>query len=127
MEPGGDVLERDLAQMDEERERSGPSIYSCPECHGTLWEVADGDLMRYRCRVGHAYSAEALLSDQEDMVEAAIWAALRGLEERLQLTRRLRLRAQASAFPDLVGRYGMQVRDLEEHIRVLRGLLGVEG
>jgi two-component system chemotaxis response regulator CheB len=34
---------------------------TCPECSGILREVRDGDVLRFRCRVGHAYSSQTLL------------------------------------------------------------------
>jgi two-component system, chemotaxis family, protein-glutamate methylesterase/glutaminase len=36
------------------------SVLACPDCHGVLWEIKDGDLTRYRCHIGHAYTDEAL-------------------------------------------------------------------
>ena len=38
------------------------SGFTCPECHGALWELQEDGLLRFRCRVGHAFSAESLLS-----------------------------------------------------------------
>ena len=44
---------------------------------GTLWEVDEGTLVRFRCRVGHSYSAGAMDASQGTAVEAALWTAMR--------------------------------------------------
>lgn len=68
----------------------GPATgFTCPECSGAVWELREGELIRYRCRVGHAYSEEAFITDQRTTVEAAMWTALEVLEERVELLRRM--------------------------------------
>ena len=62
---------------------------TCPECHGSLWELRNEDSPRFECRVGHAYSVEALLQEQGETVEAALWAAINALQERAATLRRL--------------------------------------
>lgn len=57
------------------------SEFTCPECHGTLWQLFEGGMLRFRCRTGHAYTADALLDDLGQSVEAMQWAAIRGMEE----------------------------------------------
>jgi two-component system chemotaxis response regulator CheB len=63
-----------------------------------LWEVKDGEIARYRCRTGHAFSEQSLLSGQTNSVETALWTAVRALEERrdlqIRLTERARVRGQ---------------------------------
>lgn len=66
-----------------------PSTFSCPDCHGVLNSVPDADVIRFRCRTGHAWTAESLASQQEEQVEEALWVALRVLEERADLSRKL--------------------------------------
>jgi two-component system chemotaxis response regulator CheB len=66
-----------------------PSTYSCPECHGVLWEVEEPALPRFRCRVGHGYSPQSLAAVQDEAVEDALWAAVRSLEEKAGLSWRL--------------------------------------
>lgn len=75
--------------VDIEESASQPSPFTCPECHGVLWRVDDPDLQRFRCRVGHGYSLESLLADEDNAVEAALWAAVRSLEERAVLLRHM--------------------------------------
>src|SRR5207247_1163630 len=73
----------------------GPaSALTCPDCHGTLWEIEDGSQTRFRCRVGHAYSEETMIKAQGESVERGLWAALRALEERAALVEKLAKRAR---------------------------------
>jgi two-component system chemotaxis response regulator CheB len=71
-----------------------PSVYGCPECGGVLWEMHDGEILRFRCRVGHAYGAEGLLSEQTETLDTALWSAFRALQENASLARRLAERAK---------------------------------
>ncbi|KUH70147.1 protein-glutamate methylesterase [Mycolicibacterium novocastrense] len=65
----------------------GPhSGYICPDCNGSLIEAGPGS---YRCRVGHAWTADALLKARDDEIESAIWVALRSLREKAKMSRRL--------------------------------------
>lgn len=66
-----------------------PVALSCPACGGVLSEIVDGAPLRFRCQVGHAYSAEVLAKKQEDAVDEALRVALRIVEERAELVRRM--------------------------------------
>lgn len=100
-----------------------PSAYTCPECHGTLWEIKDGDLLRFHCRVGHAYSVESLMADQSESVERVLWAAMRSFEERADLSLRLAERAQRHDQPLGEARFREQADAALEYARLLRDLL----
>ena len=69
-----------------------PSGYSCPDCSGTLVEIGGRD-GHYRCRIGHAWSAEALLRAHDLEFERALWTALRSLDEKAALARRMQQNA----------------------------------
>jgi two-component system, chemotaxis family, protein-glutamate methylesterase/glutaminase len=62
---------------------------TCPECHGALWEVADGNLSNFRCHVGHAFSPSTLLTSLSRNLEASLWAAIRGFEENAIIAERI--------------------------------------
>ena len=61
---------------------------SCPACGGTMSQLKQPPL-RYRCQVGHAYSAEALAAQQESSLDEAVRVALRIVEERAVLIDRM--------------------------------------
>lgn len=104
------------SDADDPKRLGKPSAFACPECHGVLWEVQEGQLLRFRCRVGHAYTADALSESLSETTEAALWAALRVLEEKVALLHRL---AGGSEF----ARYKDQARGYEEHIETIKNLL----
>jgi two-component system chemotaxis response regulator CheB len=100
-----------------------PSTQTCPECHGTLWETNQNGLTQYRCRIGHAYSAENLIAHQSEVLEAALWTALRALEEHAALARRLSAKASDKGHQHSAGAFAEQAVDSEHHAAVLRGVL----
>jgi two-component system chemotaxis response regulator CheB len=71
--------ETEIAELDnmhaiEDENRPGnPSQFACPECGGVLWELDGEGMLRFRCRVGHAYTADSLSVEQAEAVEGALW------------------------------------------------------
>ncbi len=66
-----------------------PSLYACPECHGVLLQLKEGENVRFRCHTGHAYSVDALLAEFTERTEDSLWNAIRALEENVILMRHL--------------------------------------
>ncbi|OON71111.1 chemotaxis protein CheB [Hymenobacter sp. CRA2] len=63
--------------------------FTCPECHGALTQLIEGNIIRYRCHTGHAYTISTLLSEAADSVEAMLYQSMRGLEETKMLLQTL--------------------------------------
>jgi two-component system, chemotaxis family, protein-glutamate methylesterase/glutaminase len=85
-----------------------PSGYTCPDCNGSLIAVSDGN---YRCHVGHAWTADALLRARDDEIESALWVAMRSLQEKAKLSRRLADQVN----PGILSERYLQVADEAEH------------
>ena len=124
-----EILEHELAlsQMDASRAPEippgSPSVFGCPDCGGVLWEVDEQGGLRFRCRVGHAYSARALLAAEDAGLEDALWAALRALEEQEALSRRMLDRRWANASARSRSRLEQRADELRERGEVLRRFL----
>jgi CheR methyltransferase, all-alpha domain len=97
--------------------------FSCPDCNGVLWAIQDGGLQRFRCRVGHAWSPESLLIRQSEALEAALWIALRSLEERAALARRLAEPARRRGHTITATRFEEQASEAQQAARVVRTVL----
>jgi len=120
-------LEPDLGTLPiavDEADRPGRlSVFSCPECHGSLWESNESGILRFRCRVGHVYSPDSMLAAQTDSVDRALWAALRALEERAALTRRLADRARALNHSWAARAFDDRAAAAREHAATMREIL----
>jgi two-component system, chemotaxis family, protein-glutamate methylesterase/glutaminase len=67
----------------------------CPECGGVLSERLEAGMTQWECRVGHRYSPESLADAQAEGLEAALWAAVRALEDRIALLQRMAQQAES--------------------------------
>src|SRR5262249_43173090 len=107
----------------ERREAGAPSSIACPDCHGVLWEIQEGDLLRFRCRTGHAYSPETLISAENEAIDNALWQAIRVFEERAAPRRRLVSQARERHLVSLAKHFEERVSEAEDIVRTLRGLV----
>jgi two-component system chemotaxis response regulator CheB len=99
------------------------SAFSCPACGGVLWELDEGDLLRFRCRVGHAYTADGVVGEQGESIETALWVALRALQERAQLCHRLAQRVGSAGAKQSQARFEALAEESREQAEVIRRLL----
>jgi two-component system chemotaxis response regulator CheB len=115
--------EFDMSEIENEARLGKPSEFACPDCGGVLWEIAEKGFLRYRCRVGHAFTARYLEAEQRHNIESALWAALRALEESISLSNRLAKRANEWQQPAVHDLYRERAASKENHAQVLRDFL----
>jgi two-component system chemotaxis response regulator CheB len=75
-------------------EQTSPLTTVCPDCGGVLTEHAESGVLVFRCHVGHSYTPNTLLDLQGNATEAALWIAVRTLEDRQALLARMADRAE---------------------------------
>lgn len=73
-------------------EIADPVPLACPGCGGTLSQIRRSPL-RFRCQVGHGFTAEALAREQEGSIDEALRIALRVIGERAVLMEKMALDA----------------------------------
>jgi two-component system chemotaxis response regulator CheB len=100
-----------------------PSGLSCPDCNGVLFEIPGRPAPRFRCRVGHAWTGEALALGQGDGVETALWTALRTLEERVALLNELAAHAETHGQSRSARRHADRAAEAAVDAAAVRALL----
>jgi two-component system chemotaxis response regulator CheB len=99
------------------------SEFTCPECHGVLWELNDKDLLRFRCRAGHAYLAGGLCEEQSEVEEDMLWEAFRALEEGAALARRIAESERERNRAESATRFEESAQKKEQRAMVIQGML----
>jgi two-component system chemotaxis response regulator CheB len=99
------------------------TIYTCPECGGTMWQLDENGLSEFRCHVGHAYGAEVLLGQMTEELEAALWRCVRLLVEKATLTRQLAERLRSTGDPATASRIADQAELDDRHLALVRALV----
>jgi len=117
------TLDETLPEDQDERLRGRPSPFTCPDCSGTLWELNDGDIVRFRCRVGHSFTGDGMHSGYAESVESALWSAVRSLEEGADLEDKLADIADRRRDTLSAGRFRAIAHDRRRQASVIRAML----
>ena len=96
---------------------------TCPECHGPLWEIRDNGLLRYRCRTGHAFTAESMLAEQAEALEDALWMAVNTLEESALTAERLAHESGQRGHERVAARFAERARESRRRAEIIRRVI----
>jgi two-component system chemotaxis response regulator CheB len=113
----------DMSTIEDEDRPGKPSVFGCPDCGGTLWELEENELLRFRCRVGHAFGSDGLLATQSEALDDALWSAFRALQENASLARRLGARAREHKSDALAETFDGRARIADARSEVIRHVL----
>jgi two-component system, chemotaxis family, protein-glutamate methylesterase/glutaminase len=101
----------------------GASGLTCPECGGALWEIKDDRVTRYQCHTGHQFAPDSLQAEQRDAIDAALWTAVRVLEEHSDLKARMAHKAAAQGLGSVAEGFEHGARDAHAHAQQIRAVL----
>jgi two-component system chemotaxis response regulator CheB len=92
-----------------------------------LFAQSEDVVLRFRCRIGHAWTADGLVAQQDITVETALWSAVRTLQEKAELSERLAHRARKDGRPVSAHHFQEAAREAHRSAVVLRELLSSPG
>lgn len=112
---------RGVASMPEDDQESSRELVPivCPECQGALTETRYQELIQYSCHVGHRYTLEAMLAEQSNSLESALWASVRALEESATLAARL----AGHSSSEMSTRFEEKARTMREYAEIIKRIL----
>lgn len=96
------------------------SVLTCPDCHGSMWEIDEGDVLRYRCHIGHAYTADLMSIALEESLRRAFAVSLRALEERAALAHKLETDARLRQRTFVAADWEWRGKEYQKEIGVIR-------
>jgi two-component system chemotaxis response regulator CheB len=117
------IASGESATMNEMDRLGRRSVLTCPDCQGVMWEIDEGELVRFRCHVGHAYTAELMSLAFDENLRRAFASALRALEERLALARKLQKQAENEKHELLAANWRRKVAEFQQELEVIQAAI----
>ncbi|MGN6438206.1 MAG: chemotaxis protein CheB [Agriterribacter sp.] len=96
------------------------SPFTCPECHGVLSKIRDGNLTRFRCHTGHAFSVDSLMASLTEKIEEGLYSAIRGIDESVMLLNHIGDHYAEANQPKLAALYFKHAREAEQRSHLIR-------
>jgi two-component system chemotaxis response regulator CheB len=117
------IAEKMAVGIERVQELGEQSLFTCPDCGGTLFKMGNGHDNRFRCFTGHVYNENELLIQQNHNIESTIWVAVRMMEERKNLYTKISKGHQKKGHSTVAKSYQQSADDLTKHIETLKSIL----
>lgn len=117
------IAEKTAVGIDAIEKIAQTSVFACPDCGGNLWAVKGDTINRYRCHIGHAYTERDLVVKQAETASSTLWVALRMMEERKHLLRKLEVDYAQKGYTSLSTNHLERKDEMQRHIDTLKTIL----
>jgi two-component system chemotaxis response regulator CheB len=118
-----EIAEKVAIDYDRIKKLGDMSLYACPDCGGSLWNIKEEKVNRYRCHIGHAYTEKDLEIKQEETAEASLWIASRIMEERRNLLNKMERDHLEKGLVKSASNYRQKAEEIGVHIGKLKDIL----
>jgi two-component system chemotaxis response regulator CheB len=96
------VIEQNIKEQQSDGRSGQVAVLTCPDCGGSLWQADTGPVPTFTCHTGHRWTADSLLFQKTEQLEAALFEAYRLLKEKSIMLRQAAQRGRRLSFrPDL--------------------------
>ncbi len=99
------------------------TTYTCPECNGSIWQIGKEAPLRFRCHIGHSFTANIFLSEQTQNIENALWSAVRAMEEKVTFSRQMAERMGSYKLQKAAEKYEDHAKRLDEEVSLIRDII----
>lgn len=99
------------------------TTYTCPECNGSIWQIGKEEPLRFRCHIGHSFTADLFLSEQTQNIENALWSAVRAMEEKVTFSRQMAERMEGYNLQSAAAKYEEHANSLDAEVSLIRGII----
>lgn len=129
-----EIAERVVVDYEHVKQLGEKSIYACPDCGGGLWDIPKQNARlndkvgqensdRYRCHIGHSYSEKDLVVKQGEILESTLWIALRIMEERRTLLKKMEDDNKKKGLSKMASSYQEKGEDIQFHVDKMKEIL----
>ena len=96
------------------------TAYTCPECHGVLSSLREGNMTRFRCHTGHGFTIDSLIAGLTEVIEDNLWSAVRSIDESIIFLNHMGDHFADVNQPRLAALYFRKAKEAQERNEIIR-------
>lgn len=117
------IAGEELFIMPDHTRLGSPSPLTCPECDGSMQEIRENGIVRYRCHTGHGFTLETLGQAVSEAWERTLYGGMRAQQQHAMVVRRLAEENRRQGNETAAAAYERRARDYEEGAMIIRQIL----
>lgn len=96
---------------------------TCPECFGALVQLKEGNLVRFRCHTGHAFTISSLMAGISQGIKDQLWQSMKSMEENAILLEKLSDTFQEDGYHEYSLSYSQKAQEYRTKARQVHEII----